>query len=397
MNRWILTNIRPWGEEACHLLIDGSHIAAHYRSDDALPELPTVDGGGAVALPGFVNAHAHIDKSWWGKAWQSWGGEPSLEGRIQHERARREELDIPSVAVCKRVLQEFLRHGTTRVRTHIDVDLGVELRGIEAARQANAELGDPCEMAIVAFPQDGVIRRPGVVELLRKAAKDGVEYIGGLDPASIDRDPVGQLDALFDIAADYGCGIDIHLHETGSLGQFDLELIMDRIEKYGLHGKVTLAHGFVIPHMPAFQRQEVLARMAELKMSATTVAPVRSPQFSLTEFTDAGVPFAFGTDGIRDLWAPYGDGDILSIAWQYGRGAGIVRDNDLLRVLRIATVEGARFVSDTPNDLSVGSRADIVTVQAENPMDALVRRVPRALVIAGGTLIDTTNMPQPWA
>lgn len=395
MNSWLLSNVKPWGGSVCHFLINDDVIAQRYEGD--LPviagNVPVVDGGGAIALPGFVNAHAHIDKSWWGKSWQSWGGDPTLDGRIRHERNRRDELGIPSVAVCRRVLQEFLRHGTTRVRTHIDVDLGVGLRGIHSAWEANAELGDLFELAIVAFPQDGVLRREGVAELLREAAKLGVDYIGGLDPAAIDRDPVGQLDILFDIAADYGCGIDIHLHETGSLGQFDLELIMDRVERYSLVGKVNLAHGFVVPEMPTAQRIDTLARMAELGITATTVAPVRATQFQLRDFDEAGVSFAFGTDGIRDLWAPYGDGDILGIAWQYGRGGGIVTDGDILRVLQIATVDGAKFVSSKLNDLSVGSRADIVCVQAENPMDAFVRRVPRSIVVAGGTLVDLAALP----
>lgn len=393
MKKWMLNNVRPWGNRASTIVIAGKQIVEVIEDPYPNLDLPGTDGKGAVAFPGFVNAHAHVDKSWWGFPWQPWGGEASLEGRIRHERDRRDELDIPSVRVCKRVLQEFLRHGTTRVRTHIDVDLGVGLRGIDAVREANVQLGEPIELAIVAFPQDGVMRRPGVLQLLRQAAAEGVEYIGGLDPATIDRDPVGQLDGIFDIAADYGCGIDIHLHETGSLGAFELEMIMDRVERYGLEGKVTIAHGFAIPDMPASQRQEALARMAELGMSATTVAPVRHRQFPLHEFQYAGVPFAFGTDGIRDLWAPYGDGDILSIGWQYGRGGGVVRDEDILEVLRICTTLGAPFVSDSRNDLEAGARADIVCVLAENPQDALVRRLPRSLVIAGGEILDFAQLP----
>lgn len=94
--------------------------------------------------------------------------------------------------------------------------------------------------------------------------------------------------------------------------------------------------------------------------------------------------FAFGTDGIRDLWSPYGTGDLLGIAWQYARSAGVVRDEDLRRVVDIAGAASAPFVGGQATGIAAGARADIVLVDAENAMDALVRTPPRALVLGGG-------------
>ncbi|CAM4067300.1 hypothetical protein M3A96_08605 [Helcobacillus massiliensis] len=94
----------------------------------------------------FVNAHAHADKSWWGRDWVSYGGEGGTDGRIAHERKMRDDLGIPGVEVTVNVLREFLRHGTTRVRSHVDVDLGIGLRGLEVVREANAALGDAIDL-----------------------------------------------------------------------------------------------------------------------------------------------------------------------------------------------------------------------------------------------------------
>ena len=151
--------------------ITGIHPASAIdeRADEGAAERPAggvIDGRGLLALPGLVNAHAHVDKSWWGLPWQSYGGEGGTEGRIRHERARRDELGIPSVEITRRVLAEFVRHGTTAIRTHVDVDPGVGLRGIEAVRAAVAEYDGALTVQIVAFPQDGVLRRPVVLELL---------------------------------------------------------------------------------------------------------------------------------------------------------------------------------------------------------------------------------------
>ena len=84
-------------------------------------------------------------------------------------------------------------------------------------REAAEQLGGAVEVEIVAFPQDGVVRRPGVLDLLDQAAATGATSIGGLDPAGIDRDRVEQLDGLFEIAERRGVGIDIHLHDRGEL------------------------------------------------------------------------------------------------------------------------------------------------------------------------------------
>ena len=351
-------------------LRDGEIIAVTPQADGqtgAQPEAPSdderIDGRGLLAIPGLINTHAHVDKSWWGRPWQSFGGPPGLEGRISHERARRDELGIPGVDVTGEVLRQFLRHGTTAIRTHVDVDLGVGLRGIDVVREAVEQTCPAMRCTIVAFPQDGALRRPGVVDRLRRAAENGVEYVGGLDPAGIDRDPAGQLDALFDIADATGCGIDIHLHDPGDLGAFEFELIIERTRALDLKGRVNIAHGFALADVPAARA--------------------------------------------RDLWSPYGPGDMMEIARQHARMTGARYDEELLHVLAQTSTAAEWFVGGTGEGdrdsgvtgwaggtddpavavgLGVGSRADIVLLDAENPMDALVRAPARQLVLVGGEI-----------
>lgn len=383
-----LRRVRPWGGDPVDIVIEDGRIArvAPVGSDPVGAR--EFDGRGMLALPGIINAHAHVDKSWWGLPWQSYGGESSTEGRIRHERERREALGIPSVPRAARVLAELVRHGTTAIRSHVDVDAGIGLSGIDAVAEAAAAYGGAVEVQIVAFPQDGVLRRPGVLDLLRAAAAhDAVRWIGGLDPATIDRDPVGQIDAITALAADTGRGVDIHLHDPAELGAFQIELIVERAVRLGLQGRVNIAHGFAVAQLDPAHRRDLLAAMGEAGVSMTTVAPLRLPQLPLDELDAAGVRLGLGTDGIRDLWSPYGTGDTLGIAWQYARAGGLVRDDDLLRVVQLATSAGAWAVGRETHDLVEGARADIVLVDAENPMDALVRQPERALVIGGGRVL----------
>lgn len=395
----LVTNVRPWGADAVDILIEGGVIAevrAVGRRRDATHNGPPgsapsgtelVDGGGRLALPGFVNAHAHVDKSWWGQPWVSYGGEATTQGRIAHERAERHKYGIPNPEATARVLREFLRHGTTATRTHVDVDLGVGLDGIAAVREAAAGLDDAIEVEIVAFPQDGVVRRDGVLALLDAAAAAGAEHIGGLDPCTIDRDPVAQLDGLVTIAERHGCGIDIHLHSGGELGAFEYELLIDRTRRAGLQGRVNVAHGFALGELAESRQQELLAEFGELGISWTTVAPVGTAPLPWRAMRDRGIGLGLGTDGIRDLWSPYGDGDLLRVALDFARLHRARHDEDFVAVARLATSAAAGFVHRPVHDLVPGARADLVLLDAENVPDAIVRGPRRNLVVAGGRVV----------
>lgn len=99
------------------------------------------------------------------------------------------------------------------------------------------------------------------------------------------------------------------------------------------------------------------------------------------------VRLGLGTDGIRDLWSPYGDGDMLRVAQQFARLHGFKRDEELSDAVDMITKGATWFVGNDRNDFTIGSRADIVLVDALHPMDALVRAPRRELVVAGGQVV----------
>lgn len=385
----VVSHVRPWGAEPSDVVVTDGVVSAVVPAGTAVvpPGAEHVDGRRLLALPGFVNAHAHVDKSWWGQPWVSYGGEATTQGRIAHERAERDRYGIPSVASATAVLRELLRHGTTATRTHVDVDLGVGLRGIEHVRAAAAELGDAVDVQVVAFPQDGVVRRPGVLRLLDEAAAAGATHVGGLDPAGIDRDPVAQLDGLFEIAERRGVGVDLHLHDRGELGAFQVELVVERTRRAGLHGKVTVSHGFALGELPAGRQEDLLDDLRDAGIGWATVAPVGTAPLPWRGLRERGIPVGLGTDGIRDLWSPFGDGDLLRIALGFARLHGLRTDEDLTDAVRLATSSAAAFVGRDVHDLVVGAPGDLVLVDAENVPDALVRVPPRTLVVSRGRVV----------
>lgn len=385
----VLKNVRPWGADAVDVTIaDGVITAVEAAAGTAAAE-GDIDGGGAVAIPSFVNAHAHVDKSWWGQDWYSYAysEHPTVEGWIANERAVRDSLGIPNAPAAAAVLREFLRHGTTATRTHVDVDLGVGLRGLETVMAASAELGDAIQVETVAFPQDGVLRRPGVMQLLDEAAQAGADRIGGLDPGTIDGDVHAQLDGLFQIAVDRGVGLDLHLHDFGSLGAYEYKQVIRRTVEAGLQGQVNISHGFAMGSLPQGVQESIIDGLAEAGISWTTVAMSGTAPLPWQRMQEKGVHLGLGTDGIRDLWSPFGDGDLLRVAYAFARLHGFRHDDKLTRAVELATRDGGWFVGREQHDIVVGARADIVLVDAQNVPDVLVRCPQRRLVLSGGRVV----------
>jgi len=161
------------------------------------PHAAYEDGEGALVLPGFVEGHTHLDKTNWGMPWVRNDVGPTLVERIENERTWRAATQHDAAKQSLALAREFLALGTTRLRTHVDIDTDAGLRHLHGVIETREALKDVMEIQIVAFPQSGVLRRPGTRELLSEALQDGADVLGALDPSLIDQDPVASLDFTF--------------------------------------------------------------------------------------------------------------------------------------------------------------------------------------------------------
>ena len=254
-----------------------------------------------IVLPGLIDAHCHLDKTLWGE-WVPHSAADTLEDRIGNDRRRRGELGIPSEERIVALLETMIAHGTTHVRSHTDIDPEVGLRGVEAVRAAARRLEGRIGVEQVAFPQHGLLTNPGTAELLEEALKAGVESIGGIDPAGVDRDPVRHLEVIFGLAAQYGARVDLHLHDGGSLGVWELELIVDLARDAGLAGRVTVSHAYGYSQADAATQERLFERLAEAGVTLLTAAVYSFPVPPIKRLRAAGVNVACGHDGICDLW-----------------------------------------------------------------------------------------------
>jgi cytosine deaminase len=258
------------------------------------------------------------------------------------------------------------------------------LHGVVATRE---KLRGQMEIQIVAFPQSGVLNRPGTDVLLADALRAGADVLGGLDPCAIERDAVNALDLLFGLADRHGCGLDIHLHERSTMGAYSLDLILQRTAALGMKGKVVISHAFCLGDLEDRERDALLARMAELDVAVMTTAPASVAVPSVVACRAAGVTVIGGNDGIRDTWTPYGTPDMLERAMLIGLRNEFRRDDELEIALDCVTHSAARGCGFEEYGLDTGHRADLVLVDTQTPAEAVVARPVRKLVVSQGRIV----------
>jgi cytosine deaminase len=348
---------------------------------------PAVDGGGALLLPGLVDGHAHVDKTRLGRPWRPHSAGAGIAALIANERENRHEIP-PANEAAATAFAAYAAHGTTHVRTHVDVGLDVGLTSLEGVLEARERVRDRVDVQIVAFPQTGMIARPGTVDLLDSAIEAGAELIGGIDPAGYDGDPIAALDAIFAIADRRGCGVDIHLHDGGDLGRWEVELIVERTRALGLAGRVTISHAFCLGDAPEDAVLPLLEQLAEQRISLATVAPGNRGPLPLLRLRELGIDVCLGQDGMRTLWSPYGEGDPLARAYLLAWRAGFRHAEHIELALETATYGGARVLGLEGYGIDVGCVADLVLLQAEVPAAAVVDHPPRSLVVKRGVVVS---------
>jgi cytosine/adenosine deaminase-related metal-dependent hydrolase len=377
------------GQETVDVLIrDGviQHVAPHL---EAVDDTPVLAGQNQLLLPGLVNAHAHMDKTLMGLPWHpNEVPEPRrIRDYVETEQRVRRSLDLSVRERAGRQARAALATGTTHIRTHVDIDPEIGLAQWEAIASVREAFRDRLTMQLIAFPQAGMLVQPGTAALLEEAVKLGADGIGGLDPSTVDRDPVRHLDIVFAIADRHGVEVDIHLHEPGMLGAFAVELIAERTRALGLQGRVTISHVFCLGMVDDDYLASLIDLLLENQIAIMSLGSGNAPFPPLKRLAEAGVPLCTGTDGVRDTWGPYNRIDMLDRVRLLGYRSNFRKDEEVALGLNMATFGGAAVMGDRQYGLRPGDRANLVVVAGDTPAEAVMTQPPRAFVIANGRLV----------
>ncbi len=399
----VLRNVRPWGGTASDVTLDGGAITAVVpaaQDGAASPDAGTgpgagvVDGRGRILLPSFSDVHVHLDSTRIGLPFRPHTGSPGVWNMMLNDRNNWRDAEASITERATHTLGTMIERGTTRVRSYAQVDADAGLARFEAVLAARETHRSRADVAVIAFPQAGLLREAGSADVLEEALKLGADVVGGIDPCALDRDPAKHLDIVFGLAGKYSRPVDIHLHEPGQLGLFSIELILARTRALGMQGLVTISHAFALNDLPDGQLDGLLAEMAELDVSVATVAP--ATPLPLEKLTAAGIRVGLGEDGQRDYWSPYGNADMLDRTWQLAFTNRFRADELIEHCVAVATVGGASVIdpaaqrlssaADRPG-LAVGDPAELVLVEGDSVAAAVMDKLPGRTVIHRGRVV----------
>ncbi len=382
-----LRNGRLADGRAVDVSLRNGRIAAIADADAQAGVGPEIELGGLLLLPGLVDGHIHLDKTFTGQAWRPHVAGGGVAARVAAEKSVLGAMDAPIAARAAALVRQVAATGSSWLRSHVDVDTGIGLDGLEALLEVREACRDLVDIQLVAFPQSGVIADPGTADLLDAAIRAGADAVGGLDPAGFDGDVEGQLDIVFGIAGRHGCLVDIHLHDPGELGAFELRRIAARSQALGMQGRVAVSHAYALGAIDDASFGATAEALAAGGVAILTNGPGPDPIPPIKRLQAAGVAVMAGSDNIRDAWSPYGSGDMLERARLIGYRAGFNTDNDLGLAFAMATSVASDVLGVADHGLAVGSRADLIAVRASGIPEAVATFPPRALVFKAGRLV----------
>lgn len=359
-----------------------------------------IEAGGKVLIPGLVDSHIHLDKAYIMDRLPNKSG--TLMEAIQVTAKLKPTFTKEDVVErATRALFTLVSHGTTHIRTHAEFDPAQGFTGFETVMELKEKYRHLMDIQVVAFPQEGIFKCPGVEDMMTQAMDMGADVVGGI-PYN-DSPSKEHIDLVFRLAAKYGKPIDFHQDFKDNADSMTIEYICDKTIAEGMQGKVSVGHLTALAAVPPEELEPILKKMADAQINVMclpatdlhlgarndtynvrrTVTPVR-------KLRDAGVNMCFATNNIRNAFTPYGTGDLMHIAMLGIPVCHLGGADDLPTVLPMLTTNPAKALGLSDYGLEEGKKADMVLLDSDSVETCVIDIPERLFVIKNGAVIVET-------
>jgi cytosine deaminase len=364
-----------------------------------------LDAEGRLTSCAFVQPHIHLDKV---------GTLPLLGSNrtgtlaeaidILHRIKRTASAD----QVAERagvVIRQAVLSGTTRIRTHVDVDTIGNLTPLRGVLQAAREHADLCDIQTVVFPQEGIIRDQGTAELMDRALRSGGDVVGGMPHWEPDeRASREHIGICLDLAERYDRDVDMHIDETDDPDSRTLAMLADATLARGWQGRVTAGHCCAMAAWDDDYAAEVISRAAAAGLRFVTNPatnlllqgradhePRRRGLPRVKELLAAGLTVACGQDCVADGFYPFGSADQLQVALILCHAAQLSQPAEIDAAIAAIGVAAAQVMGVSGYGLEPGCPADLVILDADDMQAALRLQSARRWVIRRGSVVAQTQ------
>jgi cytosine deaminase len=389
----------PDGRRGIDLAIASGRVAAVAPSI-AADAATVIDAAGHLVSPPFVDCHFHMDATLSlglprlnrsGTLLEGialWG---ALKPLLTHEAVFDRAMRYCDLAMAQ---------GLLAIRSHVDI-CDDRLLAVDALVEVKRRLAPYLHIELVAFPQDGYYRSPGAIANLARALDKGVEVVGGIPHFERTMsDGAASVRALCELAAARGLRVDLHCDETDDPLSRHVETLASETLRLGLAGRVAGSHLTSMHSMDNYYVSKLLPLMAEAGVAAIAnplvnivlqgrhdTYPKRRGLTRVAEMRALGIDVAFGQDCCMDPWYSLGSGDMLDVA-HMALHVGQLTSRDAMRAcFEAVTTVPARIMGLEAYGLDVGCNADLVVLQARDPIEAIRLRAARLFVVRRGRII----------
>ncbi|MBP1852463.1 amidohydrolase family protein [Rhizobium halophytocola] len=344
-----------------------------------------VNGQGAFACAGFVDTHVHLDKACILGRCRICEG--TLAEAVKETAAAKAGFTAEDVYLrAAKVVEKAIGHGTTRMRTFVEIDPRAGFRSFEAIKRLRADYAFAIDIEICAFAQEGLTGEMETFAMLDRALAEGADLVGGCPYT--DADPTRHVDLIFELAVRHDVPVDFHLDFDLDPAHTDLPAVIAATRRHGYAGRVSIGHVTNLSAMTPQALNEAAVALAAAGI-ALTVLPATdlflngrghdrlvprgvAPAHLLAA---AGVTATIATNNVLNPFTPFGDASLVRMANLYANVAQLSRDADIAAVFDMVTAAAARLVG-APHGLSVGAAADIVLLDCEGPLSAVREVAP---------------------
>ncbi|MFK7962370.1 MAG: amidohydrolase family protein [Burkholderiaceae bacterium] len=409
MNELIIRNARLAGQPELQdlWLQDERIIEIGVGIFDARPNTPAIDAQGNLVSAPFVDPHFHMD------ATLSYGlPRVNESGTLLEGIALWGELKphLTQEAIIERALSYCdwaVAKGLLAIRSHVDI-CDERLLAVEALLEVREKVRPYLDLQLVAFPQDGLLRSPGAQDHLKRALDMGVDVIGGIPHFERTMaDGAQSIRLLTQLAADRGLRIDMHCDESDDPMSRHIETLAQQTRELGLGSRVTASHLTSMHSMDNYYVSKLIPLMVEASLQVVSnplinmtiqgrhdTYPKRRGLTRVPELLAAGVNVAFGHDCVMDPWYSMGSADMLEVAAMGLHACQMTSRAQMQQCFEAVTTNGASVMGLEDYGVDVGCRANLVVLQASDPIEAIRLRSPRLFVIRAGQVVSQTAPAQ---